>query len=150
MNTNPTNQDEETRCKGIAEQCWLGPICLLFWVIAIMCFIHGCARGAECKLAWDAPPAAEMVTSWKIYRGIELLATTNTASATVDLPTHQRSTLTVIAVNAGGTSKPTTITVVPFVPQYSEDLRNWNLREKNTMFVEAKPKMFARFSFPIQ
>ncbi|MFO0204133.1 MAG: hypothetical protein ACK528_13495 [Alphaproteobacteria bacterium] len=146
----PSDKDEETRCKGIAEQCWLGPICLLFWVIAIMGFIHGCARGAECKLAWDHPPYHERVTHWEIFRGIERLATVHEPCATLDLPTDRRSTLTVAAVNAAGHSSPVNITVVPFVPQTSVNLANWNSSLQKTIFVEASPRMFARFSFPRQ
>ena len=44
MKPMPTDEEEESRAKGIAEQCWLGPICLLFWVIVVVAvlLLTGC------------------------------------------------------------------------------------------------------------
>ena len=53
MKQEPTDDQEEDRARSLAEQCWLGPLCLLFWAIIIIGFIHGCAKGAECSLPFD-------------------------------------------------------------------------------------------------
>lgn len=51
MNQPPSDDEERDRSRSLAEQCWLGPICLLFWAIVILAFIHGCAKGAEFPMA---------------------------------------------------------------------------------------------------
>ena len=87
MKQEPTDEQESDRARSLAEQCWLGPLCLLFWAIVIIGFIHGCAKGAECTVAWQLPHAGDPpVTAWRIYRGLELLAETAIPQATIRLP----------------------------------------------------------------
>ena len=149
MKPYPPDDEEEDRARSIFEQCWLGPLCLLFWVVLIVGCFHGCtAKAAECKLAWNPAPSAELVTSWKVYRGIDLLATVTEPSATLDLAADLRSTLSIVAINTAGSSPPAILTVVPFTPRHSEDLRNWTAHPSKVVFIEAKPHMFANFSFP--
>lgn len=105
------------------------------------------AHGAECSLTWDPPPPAQQVTSWKIYRGIELLQTVTSNSATLDLPDNQTSTLAVVAVNSVGSSLPATITVTPAIPMDSSDLADWQIR-KAFFFEEKNGRHFFRFHLP--
>ena len=122
------DKDEETRARGLAEQCWLGPICLLFWTIVILSYIHGCARGAECAIAWNPSPAAENVTKYRVYLGLDMLAEVTTPAATVNLP-DAPCTISVVAVNAAGQSPPASLRLSFLTDQESVDLRAWsNLR----------------------
>jgi hypothetical protein len=122
MKTELPDSDEETRAKGIAEQCWLGPICLLFWVVVILTVVHGCAYGAECTLAWNSQSDA---AKWRVYLGIELLAEVTQPTAMVTLP-DQPCTLAVVAVNDAGQSPPATIRLSFLTDQESVDLRAWS------------------------
>lgn len=97
------------------------------------------------SIGWDAAPDA---TSWKVFRGIELLATVTTPAATVACPRDQLSTFSVISINSTGSSAPASITVIPFTPKHSEDLKVWIARTDKTFFVESKPRQFASYSFP--
>jgi len=119
------DREEENRARGLAEQCWLGPLCLLFWVIVILAYIHGCARGAECRLAWDTQPDA---SKWRVYLGLDLLAEVTTPAATITLP-DAPCVVSVVAVNDAGQSPPATLRLSYLTDQESVDLRAWsNLR----------------------
>jgi hypothetical protein len=105
-----------------------------------------CSWGAECRIAWDAQTDA---TSWKVWRGLDLLATTETNEATLDLPADRLSTITVTAHRdnlASPHSAP--MTVQPITPQWSPDLRVWIVTKK-TFFIELRPKAFFRFAYPL-
>lgn len=117
--------ERDSRDWSLGEQYWLGPLCLLIWVVGILLMIHGCSFGAECKLAWDAAPASEQVTSYKVYVGIDCVATTNTNSATVNLP-DQPCTVGVVACNASGQSTPALINLSYIVDQETVDLKAWS------------------------
>ena len=125
MKQEPTDEQESDRARSLAEQCWLGPLCLLFWAIIIIGFIHGCAKGAECTVAWQLPHAGDPpVTSWRIYRGLDLLAETAIPQATIRLP-DAPCIIAVCAVNESGQSAPTTLQVAYLTDQDSTDLKIW-------------------------
>jgi hypothetical protein len=131
-----TDTEEEARSKTLAEQCWLAPLCLLVWVLVFGLLIHGCtAQGAECTLAWDAQAG---VTDYRVWRGLECLATVTTNSATVTLPDEPCS-LTVTARNAVGESAHSApLSIVAVTMQESNDLKAWGSvktvhREKQAM-----------------
>lgn len=150
MKTPPSDPDEEARVRGIAEQCWLGPLCLLFWVLVILGCIHGCVKGAECKLAWDAPDAAQNVVKWKIYVGLEYTEV-SLPFASVTLPVDWVSMIAVVAVNQSGlVSAPAMIEVVPFVPSFPQPgtLTGWVRHENKTVFREKRHCDFARWGYP--
>jgi len=46
----------------LAERWWVGCGLMLFWAVMVMVIAHGCARGGEVTIAWDAPPAGEEVS----------------------------------------------------------------------------------------
>lgn len=60
--------DSDDRRETIAEQWWVGIVCMLFWAAAIFIFIKSCAHGAEVALSWNQPPSGPLVSQWKIYR----------------------------------------------------------------------------------
>lgn len=109
---------------------------------AILCILSA-ASAAPMKLAWDASPNA---TSYQVWRGIELMESVTVPQATINLPTDQISTLTVIARNASLEAEPSIITVRPVTAQDSVDLENW--QDAVTFFVLDSPAHFFRFTFP--
>lgn len=108
---------------AISEQWWFGLLVMVLLGLAVAS-IPRCS-GAECTLVWNEPPAAEQVVKWRVYRGIELLAEVTTPSATITLP-DQPCEVSVVAVNAVGTSPPATIRLVCIADQTSTDLRAWH------------------------
>jgi hypothetical protein len=124
MRQEPTDEQEEDRSRNICEQCWLGPMCLLFWVLVILACIHGCVKGAECTFEWNANPATEQVTEYRLYCGITLLAITQNTFVTVELP-DQGCEVSLVAINANGTSKPATLKVAFIQTQESTTLQSW-------------------------
>lgn len=80
-------------------------------------------------LAWDAPPEA---TSFRVWRGIDVVATVDRPQGWVELPAGEASTLTVTAVGPGGESARSAPLVVwvPPVPRLtiegSADLVTWH------------------------
>ena len=125
----PPDWEEENRSKRLFEQCWLGPLCLLFWVIVIIAAFHGCtgnAKGAECTMEWDVNPVTDQVVSYRIYLGITLLAETPNTSATVQLP-DAPCEVSLVAVNANGQSLPTTMKVACITDRDSIDLKAWRI-----------------------
>ena len=142
MRREPTDNEEEERARSICEQCWLGPLCLLFWVLVIVGFIHGCARGGEVKIAWDANNADQQVTDYRVWRGIECIATVQSNTATVTLP-DEPVTLTLTARNVNGESAHSApMHVVAITVQESPDLKAWGATR--TIHREKKPSMFYR------
>jgi hypothetical protein len=140
MNNHEPDYRDET--KGFARAV----VFVLILVSSIMLVSRCSAHGAECRVAWDAQSDA---TAWRVWRGIELLATTATNEATLDLPTDRLSTITVTAHRdnlASPHSAP--MTVQPITPQWSSDLRVWIVTKK-TFFIELRPKAFFRFAYPL-
>lgn len=116
------NDDRE---RAIVEQCWLGIGFMLFWAVLIMGLFKACTHGGEVRVFWDAPPAAQKVTSWRIYRGIELLATVTEPRAVLTVPDETVS-LTLTAINSTGESDHTPpLTLFPITIQASTDLKTW-------------------------
>jgi len=113
-------------------------ILLVLYALALLIF------GAECNVRWNPQPAA---TGFRVFRGIDQIAEVTTNRATVDLPADRPSTLTVTATNGATESDHSDpITAIPITPQTSENLTDW--KPQRVFFVERKPSMFFRFSFP--
>lgn len=101
------------------------------------CLLVAFARAGTVSLQWDANPADEHVTEYRIYRiedlGPVLLATSTTPSATVGAVSGQR--LAIAAFN-GQESAFSTIVTVPALStpsglrvveiQTSDNLRDWH------------------------
>ena len=148
MKPEPTDEDEAARSRTLFEQHWLGPLCLLFWVIVIMAAFHGCAMGAECRIAWNPAPESNVV-KWRVFRGTMQLAEVTTNAATLDLPTDADSTIAVHAVNTSGLmSAPATMTVIPAIPQDSGLLTTWQSRRPFFYQSDGSGKHFFRFALP--
>jgi hypothetical protein len=107
-------------------------------------------HGAEVKLLWNPNPATDLVIEYRIYRGIDLLAKSTTTSVIVNLPTDVRSTLALRAVNTRGESDPALLTLIPFTPRFSLDLKNWTSKPTKVIFVKVEPTLFANYSYPLQ
>jgi hypothetical protein len=119
---------------------------VLVMASAIMLVSRCSAHGAECRIAWDAQTDAK---SWKVWRGTDLLATTETNDATLDLPADRLSTITVTAHRDGLTSPHSApMTVQPVTPQWSYDHRVWVVTKK-TFFIELRDRAFFRFAYPL-
>jgi hypothetical protein len=99
---------------------------------------------AACILSWNPQPDA---TGFRVWRGLDCIATVETNRATVQLQTDQLSTLTVTATNEMGESEHSDpITAIPITPQTSENLTDW--KPQKPFFIQAKPSLFFRFSYP--
>jgi hypothetical protein len=113
--------------------------CLAFWFCAVMFILFATrARGGEVTIAWDAQPATE----FRVWKGIDLLATVPTNTATITLPDAPCS-ITVTARNAGGESphsEPLHLVAVRI--QESTNLKAWWYAK--TIHRERKPAMFYR------
>jgi hypothetical protein len=80
---------------------------------------------------------------------LDLLATTETNEATLDLPADRLSTITVTAHRDGlASTHSAPITVQPVTPQWSPDHRVWIVVPK-TFFIELRDKAFFRFAYPL-
>lgn len=124
MRQQPTDRDEETRARSLFEQYWLGPLCLVLWVFAIVAVFYGCsAKGAECVISWDDPPAEQNVTKWRVFVGLEVVEVT-TPQATIILP-DAPCTVAVVAVSNTGQSEPATLNLSYVTDQESVDMRAW-------------------------
>jgi hypothetical protein len=126
-------------------------VCLGF-AITMLFFVLTSSRckGAEVKLLWNPNPVTDVVTEYRIYRGIDLIAKTSDTSVIVDLPADQRSTLSLRAVNSKGESDPANLTLVPFTPRFSTNLRDWTAKPTKVIFVKAESTLFANYSYPLQ
>lgn len=101
------------------------------------------ASGAECRIAWDASPGA---TEYRVWRGIDMMVSVTSSSASVDLPADQLSTLTVTARNESGESVHSEpLTVLPVTPQSTTNLSEWNRHPP--FFITAKPSAFFRLTY---
>lgn len=102
------------------------------------------ASGAECRIAWDASPGA---TEYRVWRGIDLMASVALTSASVDLPVDQLSAITVTAGNESGESAHSEpLTVLPVTPQSTTNLSEWD--SHRPFFITAKPSAFFRLAYP--
>jgi hypothetical protein len=134
--------DYRDETKGFARAV----VFVLVLASSIMAVSMCTAHGAECRVAWNPQTDA---TSWKVWRGTDLLATVQTNEAVVDLPVDRLSTLTVTAHRDGlASTHSAPITVQPVTPQWSPDLRVWIVVPK-TFFIELLPKAYFRFSYPL-
>jgi len=78
-------------------------------------------------IAWDAAPPLENVVGWRIWRGIDLIGSSNVPSATVQIG-NEATTITATAINAAGESAhsdPLTIPPPMVWLQRSPDLMTW-------------------------
>lgn len=115
--------------------------------LAILLALFIPADAAPCGIRWNPNLPEDNVTHYRVWRGIDCLATVETNRAVVDLPTDQLSTLTVTATNESGESEHSDpITAIPVTPQHSEDLTHWT--DRKPFFVEQKPSQFFRFKYP--
>jgi hypothetical protein len=105
--------------------------------------VIGCARAASIKLAWNANPAADGVTEYCVWRGIECLATVSGTEAVVTVPDGP-CVLTVTARNAAGLVSPHSepLRLVSVKVQESTDLKTW--KTVGTIHRERKPAAFYR------
>lgn len=117
--------------------------------------VVGCARAASIKLAWDANPAAEQVTDYRIWRGIDCLATVSGTAATVTVPDALPSNLTVTARNAAGLESAHSAAVSIPAPnatrltlQASTDLQTW--QDIATYYDARQPAVFYRLKVEVQ
>ena len=117
------------------------PILHTFALIYCLAYM---AIGAPVTVDWDP---AENATSYEVWRGIDLLAIVSTPQVHLDLPEDQLTALYVRSVNAAGTSEPSeTFTIQPIRLQNSQDMQTWE--DHPVRFIEFRPKMFFRVSFP--
>ena len=104
-------------------------ITMLFLLLCITACLIKCsgAWGAECTIAWNPSPAAENVTKYRVYLGLDMLAeiAAPTTQATVTLP-DAPCVVSVCAVNAAGQSPPASLRLSFLTDQESADLRAWS------------------------
>lgn len=99
---------------------------LLLW---LLCELISLAFSAPVPLAWDAVSSAD---SYRVWRGIEVLAVSASPSATVDLPDGDTSVIHVTARSAAGESDPSSPIIIYLPPlpkvtvQFSADLIHWS------------------------
>ena len=124
---------------------------MLFLLLAITAGMVRCAWGKELTVSWNPQSDA---TAWRVWRGIELLATTATNQATVTVPDDQPSTLTVTALNAAGESAQSEPLYLPtpnatlLTIERSTDLRTW---APIADFYDTKaPKVFYRLRITVK
>jgi hypothetical protein len=96
--------------------------CLAFWFCAVMFILFCCrAQGGEVTISWDAQPATE----FRVWKGIDCLATVTANTATLPLP-DSACVLTVTARHAGGESQHSEpLHLVAVRIQESTNLRAW-------------------------
>lgn len=124
---------------------------VLVMVAAILAVSMCSAHGAECRVSWN--PQAD-ATSFRVWRGIELLATVATNQATVTVPDDQPSTLTVTAVNAAGESAQSEPLYLPapdatlLTIERSTDLQTWAPIAE--LYDAKAPKVFYRLRITVK
>jgi len=115
-------------------------------LLATLLLLTGLASAAPCVVAWDAQPPGVV---FDVRRGIDLLATVATHTATVDLPTDQLSTLTVTArLGDIKADRSDPFTVQPNTIEYSTNLAPASWQEAPTFFTEYHPALFIRIRHP--
>jgi hypothetical protein len=116
--------------------------------LLILLALVSSAAAAVCGLKWNPNPEPE-VTGYRVWCGIDCIASVTEPRASLDLPTDRLSTLTVTAVSATGESEHSDpLTVRPITPESAEVLKPW-IRQR-TFFVPNTPRHFFRFSYPAQ
>lgn len=108
----------------IAEQCWVGIACLLFWAVIVMGLFRSCS-GAT--LQWNPNPEAD-VTGYKVYQlgsPNVLLASTSATTAEVTVSAGD-----VVAVSAVSPSGESALSAPVTVPMTSPELprADWKLK----------------------
>lgn len=107
--------------------------------------LAGMAHAGEVKLAWNANPGAEMVTEYRVWRGIECLATVTVPQATLTLQ-DAPAVLTVTARNAAGESAHSApLEIIAVTLQTSPDLSTWS--DGLTRYFEKRQREFYRLGF---
>lgn len=97
-------------------------VTFLFLLLCITACMVKCAWGGECVLAWDSQPDA---TSFRVWKGIECIATVSEPQAVVTLP-DEPCTVTVTARNANGESAHSApLQLVAVRIQESSNLKAW-------------------------
>ena len=118
---------------------------MLFLLLAITAGMIALSRafGGEVTLRWNPNPAEELVSSYRIYRGTDLLSTVagTTTSTKITLP-DEPVTLGLVAVNSLGTSPAALLHLIPITIQTSPDLATWTAAR--TIHRERKPAEFYR------
>lgn len=113
-------------------------------ILALLLALAACGQARVVKLVWDTPPAAEQVTHWRVWRGIDLLATVASPSAVLDLD-DRAAVISVTACNLAGESARASIALPALVwIQHSTDLQTWT----NVVQVPHSPKQFIRLEIP--
>ena len=106
------------------------------FIVMLLCAV---ANAGEVKLAWDAQSG---VTDYRIWKGIECLATVGTNSATLTLP-DAPAVITVTARNAAGESPHSEpLEIIAVTLQRSPDLKGWS--DSVTKHFEKRAKDFFR------
>lgn len=94
----------------------------IFLGILLLVPISAALAAAEVKLAWDAQAG---VADYRVWRGIECLATVPENAATLTLP-DEACTITVTARNAAGESPHSVpLELIAITVQQSADLKAW-------------------------
>lgn len=105
----------------------------------VMLALAALTHGGEVKLAWNAQADA---TSFRVWKGIECLATVTEPQAAVTLP-DAPAVLTVTARNAAGESTHSApLEVVALTVEESMDLKTW--AAARTFYRERKAMAFYR------
>jgi hypothetical protein len=106
-----------------------------------------------CTFAWSAPVTIDWdaepdVAYYEVWRGLDKIATVNTNSSILDLPTDRKSVIAVRVINSSGTSEfSDPLIVVPVTPRSSPDLATWT--DHPIFFaVEIDGRMFLQFTHP--
>lgn len=115
----------------------MNPLWLIF-------FLTASAAAAECRISWE--PETDAV-DYRVWAGLQLIATVTEPRATVDLPADKVSTVTVTARNeAGESGHSEPMSLLPVTPQSSSGLTSWTLHR--VFFIKYAERGFFRFSYP--